>query len=276
MALPLTRFSVVVVFICMCSQVGMRRADFKKLLAALDSWNDDVAGGHTGYTLGDRVTWKGEDEDLPRGTLGTVHVIHDDGDVEALFVVRGEEQIFTFAAHRLNLVSSVSSSSSSSSSGGDGSSASTTNTGRLLSTRRGSMEPGTLDGNTRTGVSFGLKGPCGGRLVSINLESPKALGLVLGEVGSDGAAAATAATASPSKKKEKPRVLVVDVVAGSEAAKMGVLVGDRIHMVSFLKLKGSIEEKGRKREWECFRDRASLRRHYMSASLFMRFICERQ
>jgi len=214
----------------------MRKADFKKLLAALDAWTEDVAGKHTGYNLGDKVTWKGEDEDLPRGTLGTVHLLHDDGDVEAVFMVRGEEQVFTFAAHRLNLVSSSSAGSNGSGGGGGDASSTTTNTSRLLSSRRGSMEPGTLDGNTRTGVSFGLKGPCGGRLVSITLESQKALGMVLGEVGNDLAAA------SSSKKKEKPRVLVVDVVANSEAAKMSILVGDRIHTVSVGRM-----ESGRKR-----------------------------
>jgi len=43
------------------------------------------------------------------------------------------------------------------------------------------MEPGTLDGGSRAGVSFGLKGPCGGRLVSVTLEA-KSLGVVLGNV----------------------------------------------------------------------------------------------
>lgn len=196
----------------------MRKADFKKLLAALEDWADATAGDHGGFALGDTVAWKGEDADLPRGTTGTVQVLHGDGDVEAVFEVRGEAQTFTFATHRLSKV--VGSGPSGSNNFGASSSGSAV-VSRMLSTRRGSMEPGTLDGGSRAGVSFGLLGPCGGRLVSVALEG-KALGLVLGDVGG---------TSDATGKPLKAGVLVVDMAAESEAAKKGVLLGDRIHVV---------------------------------------------
>ena len=55
------------------------------------------------FEIGDVVSWKGADSDLPRGTLGTVSKLHNDGDVEATFGVRRRQQTFTFAAHRLIL-----------------------------------------------------------------------------------------------------------------------------------------------------------------------------
>jgi len=65
------------------------------------------------FEIGDVVSWKGADSDLPRGTLGTVSKLHDDGDVEATFGVRRRQQTFTFSAHRLNLEKTRLSSSSS-------------------------------------------------------------------------------------------------------------------------------------------------------------------
>ena len=35
--------------------------------------------------MGDLCEWKGADKDVPRGTVGTVVAIHDDGDVEVSF-----------------------------------------------------------------------------------------------------------------------------------------------------------------------------------------------
>ena len=89
-----------------------------------------------------------------------------------------------------------------------------------MASRRGSMEPGTLDGSSRAGVSFGLKGPCGGRLVSVAIEG-KALGLVLGGVTDE----------ATGKALKSGGALVVDMAADSEAARKGVLLGDRVHMV---------------------------------------------
>ena len=41
------------------AKVGMRKADFKKLLAALDEWEDD-SGENGGFCVRDKITWKGE------------------------------------------------------------------------------------------------------------------------------------------------------------------------------------------------------------------------
>jgi hypothetical protein len=58
-----------------------------------------------GLAVGDQVSWKGADGDLPPGTVGRVVAAHADGDVEALFAVAsGDMKAFTFAAHRLHLL----------------------------------------------------------------------------------------------------------------------------------------------------------------------------
>ena len=59
-------------------------------------------GGETGRLQpGDEVYWKGSDEQIPRGTLGRVLMLHSDGDVEVLFVGTGGPAIHTFSALRL-------------------------------------------------------------------------------------------------------------------------------------------------------------------------------
>ena len=102
--------------------------------------------------------------------------------------------------------------------------------GRMVS-RRGSMEPGTLDGRSRSGVSFGLKGPTGGRLVSVALEK-SATGMVLGNVN------------EKAKGKERGGVFICEFKAGSEAAAKGVLLGDRLHMINGSVLPLSLGHRG--------------------------------
>lgn len=54
--------------------------------------------------LGDFVTWKGNDEDLPPGTIGKIVKLHpEDGDAECLFETpTGGPQTFTFMLNRLD------------------------------------------------------------------------------------------------------------------------------------------------------------------------------
>ena len=50
-----------------------------------DDDNDGSGGGNGVLGIGDECTWKGADEDVPRGTVGTVVALHEDGDVEVSF-----------------------------------------------------------------------------------------------------------------------------------------------------------------------------------------------
>jgi len=90
--------------------------------------------------------------------------------------------------------------------------------------RRGSLEPGAEQGSSRAGVSFGLKGPSGGRLVSITIQTQK-LGMVLGNV-------------NDAKGKKRGGVFVVEMQDTSTAsesdsvASKGVQLGDRLHCVN--------------------------------------------
>ena len=45
----------------------------------------ETMGDSESLDIGDQCEWKGEDKDIPRGTVGTVVVVHDDGDVEVTF-----------------------------------------------------------------------------------------------------------------------------------------------------------------------------------------------
>lgn len=50
---------------------------------------------------GDKVTWKGFDDDVPTGTVGIVRSVHDDGDVEVMFGNGINAKMFTFLSHRI-------------------------------------------------------------------------------------------------------------------------------------------------------------------------------
>jgi len=55
--------------------------------------------------VGDTVTWKGSDGDLPAGTLGKiVQIYHEDGEAECRFECPTGPKTFTFVLKRLNLV----------------------------------------------------------------------------------------------------------------------------------------------------------------------------
>jgi len=71
----------------------------KKRAAALAA----IKGAGQPFELGSAVCWKGEDEDVPKGTIGKVLCCHDDGDVEVLFrsLATGTESVYTFGADRL-------------------------------------------------------------------------------------------------------------------------------------------------------------------------------
>jgi len=59
-------------------------------------------------SVGDFVTWKGSDDELPAGTVGKITQIHhEDGDAECLFETAAGLKIFTFAMKRLNLVLAI-------------------------------------------------------------------------------------------------------------------------------------------------------------------------
>jgi hypothetical protein len=58
------------------------------------------------FAVGDCVTWKSADGDLPAGTVGEATAVHCDGDVESLFPTPAGPAPFTFTSLRLNLVSS--------------------------------------------------------------------------------------------------------------------------------------------------------------------------
>jgi hypothetical protein len=53
---------------------------------------------------GEFVEWRGEDEDLPRGTLGVVQTLFGDGDVEVVFKGAAEGKAYTLAEARLLVV----------------------------------------------------------------------------------------------------------------------------------------------------------------------------
>jgi hypothetical protein len=82
--------------------------------------------------------------------------------------------------------------------------------------RRGSLELGTE--TSRAGVSFGLKGPTGGRLVSVTL-TEKALGLTVGHVND--------VNGQPSQG-----VYVLAMKDESEAARKGIQLEDRLHQIN--------------------------------------------
>jgi len=56
---------------------------------------------------GDSVVWKSQDEELPKGTIGKVLCLHDDGDVEVMFPTTEGLKTFTFQARRLEKVSTA-------------------------------------------------------------------------------------------------------------------------------------------------------------------------
>jgi Ca2+-binding EF-hand superfamily protein len=66
--------------------------------------------GQNKFKAGDYVTWKGSDEDVPVGTVGTVSMVHDDGDVEVEFGKNKDPKqqslLFTFKPERLDPASS--------------------------------------------------------------------------------------------------------------------------------------------------------------------------
>lgn len=51
-----------------------------------------VGGGAGPFAVGDAVKWKGDDDDVPVGTVGRVTSIHADGDVEVAFPKRAQEE----------------------------------------------------------------------------------------------------------------------------------------------------------------------------------------
>lgn len=64
-------------------------------------------GGGEPLSIGDLVSWKGADEDVPAGTVGRVYRIFGDGDVEIAFVGKDSKappKLFTFHESRLDLV----------------------------------------------------------------------------------------------------------------------------------------------------------------------------
>jgi hypothetical protein len=64
-----------------------------------------AAAGQNKFKAGDHVTWKGSDEDVPNGTVGTVVIVHSDGDVEVKFHNKKDPQQplrFTFRPERLD------------------------------------------------------------------------------------------------------------------------------------------------------------------------------
>jgi hypothetical protein len=59
------------------------------------------------FAVGDSVTWKGSDADVPAGTVGTVSKVFGDGDVEVTFaaaVSGGAPHTFTFLESRIDRV----------------------------------------------------------------------------------------------------------------------------------------------------------------------------
>jgi hypothetical protein len=62
-----------------------------------------IKGEGQPFEPGSAVCWRGEDEDVPKGTIGKVLYCHDDGDVEVLFrsAVSSTEAVYTFGADRL-------------------------------------------------------------------------------------------------------------------------------------------------------------------------------
>lgn len=58
------------------------------------------------FAIGDRVTWKGCDADIPAGVIGHVVRVFADGDVEAEFPsqIGGSQRLFTFKGSRLQPV----------------------------------------------------------------------------------------------------------------------------------------------------------------------------
>ena len=64
-------------------ELGMTLAEHPESRVVYD--NDGSGGGNGVLGIGDECTWKGADEDVPRGTVGTVVALHEDGDVEVSF-----------------------------------------------------------------------------------------------------------------------------------------------------------------------------------------------
>eukprot|EP00615_Pteridomonas_danica_P008648 CAMPEP_0114364826 /NCGR_PEP_ID=MMETSP0101-20121206/27834_1 /TAXON_ID=38822 ORGANISM="Pteridomonas danica, Strain PT" /NCGR_SAMPLE_ID=MMETSP0101 /ASSEMBLY_ACC=CAM_ASM_000211 /LENGTH=384 /DNA_ID=CAMNT_0001512615 /DNA_START=340 /DNA_END=1491 /DNA_ORIENTATION=+ len=54
------------------------------------------------FIVGDQVTWKGSDEDIPAGTVGMIDKIHDDGDIEVIFGEGNNAKLYTFLSSRLS------------------------------------------------------------------------------------------------------------------------------------------------------------------------------
>lgn len=94
------------------------QAEAKRYAQQRKAFKSALAGHGEALTIGDEVTWKSSDADIPRGTVGQVLFVHPSGkypgpvgpDVEVLFSIakkesgRSEPKSFTFAMSRLERV----------------------------------------------------------------------------------------------------------------------------------------------------------------------------
>ena len=49
--------------------------------------NKESSNAGSKFAVGDEVTWKGSDEDIPTGSVGRVAKVERNGDVEVLFKI---------------------------------------------------------------------------------------------------------------------------------------------------------------------------------------------